>query len=283
MKNRFRMETREIAMSLRTTTMGAVCVLGMALAAVPASAATLTGFAGDVTTSYGKVNPDNEDTVQNWLLGGDVAGPLSDLMSLNFQFDGSYNHRWFDGFSQEVWNLGGNVFWANNDGRVGINVNYATATHEGHLTNYGAFGEWYFGNFTGMAKGGWVSAGGAETGGHGNYLGVALSAYFIPDLAITLGGDWVQDIGGQGCQICGRTGVDRSALEVAAEFLLSEDYGVSGFAEYMYRTDRIQRVNENASAFFVGLRWYTGGGSLMDRHRNGTLNPWLPGLGFAGK
>jgi len=268
-------------MSKRIAILGTACVLGMALAAAPASAATLTGFAGDATTSYGKINPKDADTVQSWLLGGNVAGPLSDLPNLNFQLGGSYDHNWADQFSQEVWNLGGSAFWANNDGRIGINVNYETATRLGHTTNYGAFGEWYFGNFTGMAKGGWLSSGGAANGGNGNYLGAALSAYFIPDLAITGGVEWAQNLSGHGNQVLGRTGVNTTAGEIAAEFLFSEDYGFSVFAEYDFHSNKIQHENFNDSAFKMGVRWYAGGGSLVDHHRNGTLNPWLSGLGAA--
>src|SRR5215475_9054775 len=89
-RKRFRMETKEIGMLKHTTILGTACVLGMALAAVPASAATLTGFAGDAETSYGKINPKDADTIQSWLLGGNIAGPLSDLPNLNFQLDASY-------------------------------------------------------------------------------------------------------------------------------------------------------------------------------------------------
>ena len=275
------METKEIAMSKLTTILGTACVLGMALAAVPAAAATLTGFAGTVTTSYGQDNPEDGENIKNWLLGGSVAGPLSDLPNLNFQFDASYDHNWADDFSAEVWNLGGSAFWANNDGRVGINVNYRTETHFGHDTNYGVFGEWYFGNITGMAKGGWLSGGGAANGGNGNYLGAAISGYFIPDLALTGGVEWAQRITGMGCQVCGRTGANVTALEVAAEFLFSEDYGVSGFASYSHDQFSSQGDDFNDNVWRIGLRWYTGGGSLIDRHRNGTLNPWLPGVGGA--
>jgi hypothetical protein len=281
-KKRFRMETKEIAMSKHTTILGTACVLGMALTAVPAAAATLTGFSGVVVTSYGQNNPEEGDNIKNWLLGGSIAGPLSDLPNLNFQFDASYDHNWADDFSAEVWNLGGNAFWANNDGRIGINVNYETITHLGHRTNFGAFGEWYFGNITGMAKGGWVSAGGSPVGGHGNYLGAAISGYFIPDLAITGGVEWAQDISGFGCQTCGRIGSHATALEIAAEFLFSEDFGVSGFASYSHTTESLQGDSFDDNAFRIGLRWYTGGGSLMDRHRNGNLNPWLPGIGAPG-
>lgn len=265
-------------MSKLTTILGTASVLGMALMAVPAAAATLTGFAGTVETSYGQNDVDHGDNLKNWLLGGSVAGPLSDLPNLNFEFDASYDHNWRDHDSAEVWNLGGSAFWANNDGRIGINANYLTQTHFGHSTNYGAFGEWYFGNITGMAKAGWISNGGAPAGGHGNYLGAALSGYFIPDLALTAGVEWAQALTGQGCQTCGRTGQNETALQIAAEFLFSEDYGVSGFASYSHTTVHFTGDNFDDNAFRIGLRWYTGGGSLMDRHRNGTLNPWLPGV-----
>jgi len=272
-------------MTKLTKILGTASVLAIAAFATgPVSAATLTDFSGALTTSFGWTDTDidNVDTGKDWLIGGSVAGPLSDLPNLNFQLDASYDHNWADDFSAEVWNLGGSAFWAGNDGRIGINFNYETTTHFGHTTNGGVFGEWYFGNLTGMAKGGWISTGGSSFGGHGNYMGAAVSGYFIPDLAITGGVDWAQDVTGFGCQTCGRTGINSTALEIAAEFLFSEEYGVSGFAGYTRATlgfgDGEDDFDDNA--FRIGLRWYTGGGSLIDRHRNGNLNPWLPGAGF---
>src|SRR4051812_10305966 len=122
---------------------------------------------------------------------------------------------------------GGSAFWANIVARIGLNVTYRTETHFGNDTNYAFFADWNFGNITGMAKAGWLSSGGAANGGQGNYAGAALSGYFIPDLALTAGVEWGQHITGFGCQTCGRTGLNLTALEIAAEFLLSEDYGVS--------------------------------------------------------
>jgi hypothetical protein len=253
----------------------------MAIAAVPAAAATLTGINLGVETSYGQVDNDCSgcDTLKNWLLGAVVAGPLSDIPNMNFQVGASYDHNWQDNFSAEVWHLGGDVFWANNDGRVGLDVNYSTETHFGHSTTYGAFGEWYFGNITGMAKAGWISNGGAPAGGNGNYLGAALSGYFIPDLALTGGVEWSQALSGQGCQTCGRLGAHATALEIAAEFLFSEDYGVSGFAGYQHISTTVAGTDFDDNAFRVGLRWYMGAGSLIMHHRNGNLNPWLVGVG----
>jgi len=129
-----------------------------------------------------------------------------------------------------------------------------------------------------MVKGGWLSSGGAPQGGNGNYVGAALSGYFIPNLALTGGVEYATKLSGHGCQTCGRNGVNATALEIAAEFLFSEDYGVSGFAGYTHTNFSSQGDDFDDNAFRVGLRWYTGGGMLIDRHRNGNLNPWLPGL-----
>src|SRR5258705_819629 len=167
------METKEIAMQKRTTMMGTACVLAAAaLTAGPASAATLTDFAGVVNTSYG--SDDNSlggDSLNGWLIGGSAAAPLSDLMQLNAQVDASYKHNWLDHFSREDWNFGGSAFWASMDGRIGINASYSNYNRIGHLTNGGAFAEWYFGPITVMGKGGWLSSGGASVCGYGEYFG----------------------------------------------------------------------------------------------------------------
>jgi hypothetical protein len=266
-----------------TKLLGTAGVLGIAaLVASPAAAGTLTDMAATVQTEYSAVNVDDsgsdDDTTSNWLLGGSVAAPLSDLANLNIQANVSYRHSWRDEFSRETWNFGADPFWAGADGRIGIDFTYVTFTHFGHITNGGLFGEWYFGNITAMAKGGWVSTGGSAFGGHGTYLGGAVEGYVMPDLGITGGVTWAQDITGQGCQICGRTGVNTTVWEIGAEFLFSEDFGVSGYAGYAHNQVSVQGNDDNSNIWRVGLRWYVGGGSLVDHHRNGTLNPWLPGL-----
>lgn len=268
-------------MTKLTKILGTASVLAIAtLAAGPAAAATLTDFAGALTTSYGHNDLDGaDDAIHDWLLGGSVAGPLSDLSNLNFQLDASYDHNWADHFSEEVWNLGGSAFWAGMDGRIGINFNYETFTHFGHVTNGGVFGEWYFGNITAMAKGGWLSSGGSGFGGHGNYMGGAISGYFIPNLAITGGVEWTDIVTGFGCQVCGRSDVNNTGWEIGAEFLFSEDYGVSIFGNYANVDQSFSGEDFTDNVFRIGLRWYMGGGSLQDHHRNGNLNPWLPALG----
>ena len=124
-------------MQKRTITMGTACVLAAAaLTAGPAAAATLTDFAGVLTTSFGQ--DDNSlasDNLNSWLIGGSAAMPLSTLDGLNAQVDASYTHNWADHFSREDWNFGGSAFWAGMDGRVGINGSYSNYNRIGHLTN----------------------------------------------------------------------------------------------------------------------------------------------------
>jgi hypothetical protein len=283
------METKEIAMQKRTTMMGTACVLAAAaLTAGPAAAATLTDFAGALNTSF--TNSDNSasgsESVKSWLLGGSAAMPLSTLDGLNAQVDASYTHNWSSGngthFSREDWNFGGSAFWANMDSRIGINGSYTNYNEFGHLTNGGLLGEYYFGAITAMAKGGWLWGGGSAFGGHGNYLGGAVAGYILPDLAITGGVEWADLITGQGCQICGRSDARDTAFEIAVEFLFSEDLGLSGYAGYTYQSQKFSGFSDtHNNVWHVGVRWYMGGGSLMDHHRNGNLNPWLPGLSSA--
>jgi hypothetical protein len=269
-----------------TKILGTASVLAMAaLLASPAAAGPLTDFAGTLQTEYSNFNADNtgQDS-NNWLLGGSAAAPLSDIANLNIQGDVSYNHSWESHFSQETWNFGGSAFWAGMDGRIGLNVNYLTATHSGHITTGGVLGEWYFGNITAMAKGGWVNGGGTATGGNGNYAGGAVEFYVMPDLGITGGVEWSQVIEGSAQQLAGRTGLNNTVWEITAEWLVAEEYGVSVYGGYAHDNVKFKsllsnlRVDDEDNIFRIGLRWYLGGGSLVDHHRNGTLNPWLPAV-----
>jgi len=264
-------------MSKRTTILGTVCVL--ALAAGPAAAATLTGFASDVTTSISMTDPSTKGapTWKGWLLGGDVAGPINGLSGMNFQVDANYTHNWAHHESFEQWNLGGNVFWAGMDNRAGVNVNYDTVTHGGTLTNFGVFGEQYFGNVTGMLKGGWLNSSGSSIGGHGTYVGGAVDFYVMPDLSITGGLDWGDVVTGLGNISHSRGDLNLTAWEIMAEWLFIEDYGVSVYGGYSYDQTHAFGFKDHDNVFRVGFRWYMGGGSLIDHQRNGNLNPWLPG------
>jgi len=273
-------------MSRSTTMMGTACVLAMAaLTAGPAAAAPLTGFAGNLNTSFGMFDDDStgSDAVKSWLLGGTVSGPIPDLANLNFELNAAFRHDWADNFSQASWILGGSAFWAGMESRVGLNFNHVDLSEVGHVTNGGVFGEYYFGNLTAMAKGGWLSSGGSGVigrfGGRGNYLGLGVTGYITPDIALTGGVEWADLVMGRACQTCGRQDLRVTAFELLGEWLFSPAYGVSGYAGYSFVDSKVFTVDGEANAWVIGLRWYTGGGSLQDRHRNGSLNPWLPGVG----
>src|SRR5689334_20072269 len=94
-----------------TKILGTASVLATAVVlASPASANTLTDFAGTLQTQYNRYSSDDLGDSNNWLLGGSAAMPLSDIANLNFQADVSYTHSWESGFSQETWNFGGSAF-----------------------------------------------------------------------------------------------------------------------------------------------------------------------------
>src|SRR5262249_7853758 len=90
-----------------------------ALVTSPAAAGSLTDMAATLQTEYSAFdnNDSGSDTISNWLLGGSVAAPLSDIAGLNIQAGASYRHSWADHFSQETWNFGVDPFWAGADGR----------------------------------------------------------------------------------------------------------------------------------------------------------------------
>jgi hypothetical protein len=279
------METKEIAMKKRTRLLGTVCVLAAAFMAGPAAAASLTDWTGIVVTDY-MHNTTNFDLTDNmWRLGGSAAGPLG-VPDLNVQVDGSYMHHWGDAcsggncnFSAEEWLFGGSAFWAGMDGRFGINVQYNTITHGGHITNGGVFGEYYFGNITVDGKAGWLSSGGNGIGGgHGNYIGGDAVFYALPDLAVTGSIHYADRITGFGCQVCGRTDINYLAYAISAEYLLPF-FPVSISGTFAYT--QFEKDVGHATTFGVRLTWYPGAPSLIDAHRNGTLRSTLTGQGIS--
>jgi hypothetical protein len=278
------METKEIAMSKRTTMMGTGCALAMAaLAAGPAAADTLTGL--NLAAQAGFQSDDNSaasDTVKSGIVGGSIAGPITEVSNLNFEADASYSTSWADHYSAIDWVFSGSVFWANMDGRIGVNLNYETLTGAGHVTSGGLFGEWYFGSITAMGKAGFSNSGGNSpitNGGTGNYMGAAVVGYLTPDLAITGAVDW-QDlvITGNPYQVVGRYDNGLTAWQINAEYLFDEDYGFTGYAGFVHNTFRLGGVSTDDNVWQIGLRWYTGAPeSLMTSARTGTLHWWLTG------
>ena len=293
-------------MSRNTKLLGTVSVLAT-LAAGPAAADQLQGFAGFVDAQYSHTSLDLDDDFfgntddDGWnsiTVGLGIAFPVDEVDALAWQLDGNYSSQSADEASQIVWNLGGSMFLSYAGSRTGININYETMTDFGSLTNGGLFTEWYLGNFTIAGKGGWIWGGGTPNGGRGNYLGANIAGYFVPNLAVGASVTWSDLIsgstgvgGGYGgpCYgpTCGRRDFSETNFTIDAEFLVSQTFPVSVFGGYTF-TDYQRSENSsnpnlpetdfNANTFFIGVRYYMGGmGSLVDMHRNGNLRPWLRG------
>jgi len=283
--------------------MGTACVLAAAFVAGPAAADTLAGFTAMVNADYthtSVTSSSSQPDLNTAGLGGAIAMPVDEISGLNWQLDGQYNHAWVGGSgssssgSAEFWDLGFSPFWAGQSGRVGLNVNYMTQTHFGHLTNGGLFTEWYFGNITAGFKGGWLSSGGTPTGGHGNYAGGAVTFYALPNLSVTGSADWYDLVSGHGCgSACGRTDTNNWDISALVEFLVSERFPLSIYGGFTYGTHHdtffdtflhaFVQEKFNTSTFLVGFHYYLGGGMpLIDLNRNGNLRPWLRGSGWEG-
>ncbi len=277
-------------MQKRTRLLGTVCVLAAAFVAGPASAASLTDWTGAIATDYMHGTGTGSRSVNEWGLNGSAAGPLG-FPNLNLQADGGYTHAWGDHQSQEGEFFGGSLFWGGMDGRFGVNGEYTTLTHAGHITSGGVFGEYYFGPVTVDAKGGWLSTGGTRSvcvatnshifscgsgigGGHGNYVAGDVTFYALPDLAIQAGIDWADRLTGGGCQVCGRTDINTLTYGGEVEFLMPFfPISIAGTIAYTQLT----HGDGHITTWGLRLKWYPGAPSLIDAHRNGTLHGSLTG------
>jgi len=301
-ERRVRVETREIAMSRTTKLLGTVSVLAT-LAAGPAAADQLDGFAGFADLQYSNTSWDDsyssDDSSNNFTAGLGIAFPVDEVDALAWQLDGNYSSQSGDGSSRIVWNLGGSFFLSYPGSRTGININYETMTDFGSLTNGGLFTEWYFGNITAAAKGGWLWGGGTPSGGRGNYLGGNVAGYIMPNFALEGSITWSDLIsgstgvgGGYGgpCfgPTCGRRDFTETNFTISGEFLVSQTFPVSVFGGYTYTDWKVSENSNNpnlvsgddfnTNTFFIGVRYYMGGmGTLIENHRNGNVRPWLRG------
>lgn len=279
-------------MSKRTKLLGAACLAAAALAAGPASANSLMSMQGVLDTSFTRFMPKGGTDFNAWTLGGQVAGPLADIANMNFQAGASYAHEWATHASTEDWNFNGDLFWAGSMSRFGIDLTYNTANTSGYAGGGGVFGEYYFGDVTVAAKGGYISTGGQNQGGDGNYFGVGAAFYPMPDLSVSGGWIWSGlNTGGSLCggpTNCGVTGAHTNSWGAEAEFKLPADFlggapSIYGGFAYNQFTGSVgpgpgtTKYDTHELVWRIGLRFYTGMGSLEDHHRNGTLRPWLTG------
>jgi len=277
-----------------------------ALAAGPAVADTLEGFSGFAEATYSHSTFSNTGSLDSNTasFGAGMALPVADIPNLNWQIDGSYGHQWSEDYthfspnfctppattgtacakdfsdSAEVWNFGFNPFLAYGGSRWGASLNYTSVTHFGHLTSGGGFMEWYLTEaWTLAAKGGYISTGGTPFGGHGHYIGAQAVFYLFPDLAVSGGVDWT-DVVTNGSQVgCLHCQLDEGGVTFAleGEWLPWEEYAFSVFGGYSHDQHTEFKTDFDENIFHIGLRYYTGMGSLVDHHRNGNLRGWLRG------
>lgn len=271
-------------MSKLTKWMGTACVLAMgALTTVgPAAADPIAGPAFTAHTGYARA--DDGGSANLWFLGGSIGGPLG-FEGLGVQGDIQMAEVWGDGFSAINWTGGGDVFWGGMEGRFGLDAHGAHFHANGANTNdsnVGAFGEYYFGNFTVGAKGGWSF----PTGGRGNYLGADLTGYVMPNLAISGSFGWFDTVMSDLTISPARFDSRDDIFSISAEYFLGDDFmfPISVWGGFSYDSFHVSSGVTGVSGFSdhdtvwtIGLRYYTGGGSLMDRHRQGLLRPWLKG------
>jgi hypothetical protein len=284
-------------MSRSTKLLGTVSVLAT-LAAGPAAADTLMGFAGmaDVSytnTSFDDDGSDSDDSINSFGAGAAIAFPIDEIAGFNWELNAAYFTSSDDNFSRITWDLGGSLFWAGPGSRFGVNINYNTITDFGSLTNGGVFTEWYFGNITAQAKAGWIWGGGTAAAGRGNYLGGGVAGYFMPNLGISVAASWA-DLVTSATQhwdcfgpTCGRRDRTHTDVGIEAEFLVSETFPVSVYGGYQYTNAKISENvsnpnlvedDESINTFYIGFRYYLGGqGTLIEHHRNGNLHKFLRG------
>jgi len=281
------METKEITMSKRTKLLGAACgFAAAALMAGPASANSLMSMEGVFDTHFTRYNPNAGTDFNAWSLGGQVGGPLADIANMNFQAGAQYTHLWENHWSTEDWKFNADLFWAGMDSRFGIALVYDTPNTSGYSGGGGVFGEWYLGNITLAGHGGYISTGGQNQGGDGNYVGVNGAFYPIPDLAVNAGWDWSQvNVGGSLCggpMNCGVTGARTNSWWIEGEYGIPADFlggAPSIYAGFAYNQFSASGGSEaHETVWRVGVKFYTNGmGSLMDKHRNGLLRSGLTG------
>ncbi len=249
-------------MSLRNKILGTACALALGAFAAPAYA-DMTNFDGALGVDYSHLDANQGGGSANaW--GGSGSGVFGLGSNFAAEVDGGYHNTSFSGGGGSVndWNVDGSIFWRGSMGRVGAVVGYNSLDGNGNnlnATNYGGFGEWYAGSaFTVGLKGGGFNASGHT---NGEYVGLALTGYATPDIAITGGYDY--------------THLSHVASEndwsLKGEWLISER---TPFALYgAYTNSKFSSGGPTINTWTIGLTYYCdpdGRATLVDRMRGGT-------------
>jgi hypothetical protein len=257
-------------LSYRMHFMAALCAAtASVLSFGAAQAASSTPFNGTISADYGHIGVSHDSSADFYGVGLTGTVPLN-IAHAKFEGDGSFHNLAAHGLSHNEFKLGGHLFWSlNGIGRAGASVGYSASDMHNtaltgipgldHVTNYGAFGQYYVGDkYTLSAKGG------GFTGDHsdsGYYVGGQATAYATPDVAVNGAIDYT-DVN----RLTGETD-----YSVTGEWLVSETTPFSIYGGYTYA--QYSDASVDANVWMIGLRFYTDGKglSLEQHHRSGTL------------
>ena len=256
-------------MSLRSTILGAACVVAVAALSGPAFADMGGGFSGTLQGQYANISAGSGGgSANSW--GGEGSGAFgTGWGGLKLQVDGGYQGVSLSGSGTvDDWNIDGAAFWQGGMGRIGGTVGYNGISGSGagslNITNYGGFAEWYAAPmFTVGVKGGGASASSGGFGGNSaSYLGGEAVVYAMPDLALNANIDYLS-IGHGNLTSYGGT----------VEWLVSESTPISVYGGYTY--SNFSGGSTHLSTWMVGLKFYcngNGAATLADRQRTGNAN-----------
>src|SRR5688572_22614538 len=110
----------------RTKLLLATTALASSILVAPAMAEAPVGFAGNASVSYSNTSVDDaDDSVDSWNIGGSGAYGFTDMFA--GQLDLGYSHSSIedvDDVDQDLWAVGGALFWNPGWGRVGGSLHY---------------------------------------------------------------------------------------------------------------------------------------------------------------
>jgi hypothetical protein len=142
---------------------------------------------------------------------------------------------------------------------------------------YGAFGEFYVGQFLtiGAKVGGMTidfDDGVVTESQSGSYIGAVVTGYITPNFALQ--GSAL--FSGVSEFLGSPDDLDNTAFTVGAEFLVSQMVPVSVFGNFTFGSADFAGNDLDTDKWIIGARLYFGaaGPTLVDKHRNGTLG-WI--------
>lgn len=206
-------------------------------------------------------------------VGGDLT-KVADVTAHDYQVDGAVLYAFdYPGFAVQLggtatlsrladnsvagWQLNADAFWRDAKGTVGLTVgggSMAFFSDAMAARSYGAFGEWYaLDALTVRIKGGAASTG--DLGG-GAYAGAGVEYYLLPDLGLTVEGNYAN-----------LRDIRIKSGDIWAEYLLSQRIPVSIRLGYRYS----EIASDHAKTYMVRLAYRFGEGSLSTLDRTGAL------------